>query len=505
MIAILVVIAISVLTAGSKSTSLTKHDKAYYADANTINFVRPGLDMTVYGGGIASDGTVTAKVKIADPKGLPLDRDGITTPGAVSISCMIAVIPNGGSQYTAYTTRVKTSTYAPTAGKTATQAATDSGGTWAKNADGDYTYTFKTKAPTGYDVTATHSIGCQASRSLVDFDLGTNYDTSIYSFVPNGAKVAKVRDIIKTESCNRCHDQLSFHGGSRRGLEYCVMCHTPQTTNPETNNTLDMPVMTHKIHMGSLLPSVKAGTPYMIVGFNNGVSDWSTVGYPGDVRNCEQCHDQKNGATQAKNYLTPTRAACGACHDDVNFATGTNHVNLPQISDGQCSTCHTVQGELEFDASIKGAHTIPTMSTTAPGLVFTLDKVDNGTAGKQPTVTFTMKDYAGNPLTFAKVKETTLGRVALVLAGPTEPDYGYTQFTGPAYNTGGYVSEDPSAPPTGGTAAHLQRFRFLHLYLRARHPGQRQGDLLDHGGRPPRPRPPARYHPAADHRSRRHQ
>ena len=43
---------------------------------------------------------------------------------------------------------------------------------------------------------------------------------------------------------------------------------------------------------------------------------------PSDPRRCEVCHDQNSGATQATAYLTrPTRAACGACHDDVNFAT----------------------------------------------------------------------------------------------------------------------------------------------------------------------------------------
>ena len=31
---------------------------------------------------------------------------------------------------------------------------------------------------------------------------------------------------------------------------------------------------------------------------------------------------------QAKNYMTaPSRTACNACHDDVNFATGANHVS----------------------------------------------------------------------------------------------------------------------------------------------------------------------------------
>jgi len=81
--------------------------------------------------------------------------------------------------------------------------------------------------------------------------------------------------------------------------------------------------------------------------------------FPADTRNCTFCHDQNNGAAQTKAFLNPSRAACGSCHDDVNFATGENHVDLPQTSDNQCNNCHTPQGELELDASILGAHTIP--------------------------------------------------------------------------------------------------------------------------------------------------
>ena len=72
------------------------------------------------------------------------------------------------------------------------------------------------------------------------------------------------------------------------------------------------------------------------------------------------CHKD---AAQAANYLSvPTRAACGACHDNVNFATGANHVNLPQVSDKECTNCHKPQGEIEYDASIKGAHMVATRS-----------------------------------------------------------------------------------------------------------------------------------------------
>ena len=86
------------------------------------------------------------------------------------------------------------------------------------------------------------------------------------------------------------------------------MCHTPQTSDPNTGNTLDMKVFIHKIHMGASLPSVLAGGKYRIVGFQNAVNDWSTVVYPsnpGDPRNCAgSCHNPKNGAAQTNAWMT---------------------------------------------------------------------------------------------------------------------------------------------------------------------------------------------------------
>ena len=140
-----------------------------------------------------------------------------------------------------------------------------------------------------------------------------------------------------------------------------------------------MKVLIHKIHMGSSLPSVKAGTPYRI--WHRGAwSDFSTVVFPQDVRNCTTCHAK--GATQADNWKTnPSAAACGSCHDDVNFATGLNHVNLPQLDDKQCANCHTPQATMDFDASIPGAHLIPENSASLPGLVTKVLRVDNATPG----------------------------------------------------------------------------------------------------------------------------
>lgn len=429
------------LTGATKRSQFGVHDKEFYLDPLTLQFIRPGLSINIVSATIAADGTISVDYKLTDPKGLALDITGVTTPGPITLSYLAAYIPKGQEQYYSYATRTQTS---PITHNTAIQAGSDSGGTLQTVATGEYIYTFKTKAAAqgggAFDATATHRIGIYGSRNLSEFDLATNYDDATFDFVPAGGTAAP-RDVIRTQTCNKCHDSLAAHGGSRKSVELCIMCHQPQTTDPDTGNTVDMKVFIHKLHMGSELPSVQAGTPYQIIGFGQSVTDWSTVELPSDPRRCQFCHESSTGATQANAWLTtPTRAACGSCHDKVNFATGANHSadNMPEVTDNQCAQCHVSQGDLEFDASIKGAHVVPQDSAANPGLVFTIQNVANGGPGQKPTVTFTVKDFAGNGVSMAQLTGGQ-NRLALVLAGPTS-DYGYTNF---GASTPGYVSENP--------------------------------------------------------------
>jgi len=452
---IVIVLAGAIGLQSASKGSFTKRDKAYFADAAVIDFVRPGLVFKISTASIASDGTITARVLVTDPQGLPLDRLGVDTPGTVSMSFIAATIPNGKKQYTSYTTRTST---AVSGGATATQASADSGGTFTANADGDYTYTFKTKAPSGFDQTATHTVAVYGSRNLTSFGLSTYYASTTSNFVPNGSKVTVTRDVVRDATCDNCHSSMEFHGGSRVGVAVCVLCHTPQSVDPNTGNNVDFPVMIHEIHMGAAAPNAKAGKPYQIYGFT-GYVNWANVTFPGssssnDPRNCVSCHDQNSGAAQANAYLMANRAACGGCHDNVNFATGLNHVNLPQLDDSQCSNCHIPQGELPFDASIMGAHITPTQYSGLPGLVINIVKVTGGTAGSAPAITFTLKDGGGNPI----AASTLVGgsnRLAAVLAGPTS-DYGATGF-GTA-GTPGYVSEDATKSTCGSDGTCVYQF-----------------------------------------------
>lgn len=426
----------------------SSHEKAYYADQAIIEFLRPGLTITVNSAQVSASGTISVVYTVADPAGLPLDTAGIITPGPISLSFVAAVLPNGQEDYTAYTTRAATGKVIATT----QQPGADSGGTTTAMGNGQYQYVFKTTAPAGFDATATHTIGVYGSRNLTAFNMGTNYASATFNFVPNGAAVTHTHDIIETASCDTCHDQLSAHGGSRRGMNMCVLCHTPQNTDPNTGDTLDAKVFFHKIHMGENLPSVKAGTPYIPAVNSFGSFNYSTVAFPadpGDPRRCTVCHSQTTGAAQKTAFLTnPNRAACGACHDDVNFATGANHPGGIQTDDTQCTNCHQPQGEMDFDASIMGAHVAPTASSLLSGLTVAITGVTNGTAGNAPTVAFTVTDKNNNPVALS-----ALGSISFTMAGPTT-DYGYTSF-GSDVTTPGYVTESASkAACTGGNCTY---------------------------------------------------
>ncbi|HXH42043.1 MAG TPA: OmcA/MtrC family decaheme c-type cytochrome [Thermoanaerobaculia bacterium] len=398
-----------------------------YATASDLAFIRPGLKIIVNSVTIGSDRKPVVDISLTDSLDQPLDRLGKVTPGAISVSFILSWYSPATRQYTAYTTRsVTTPANSPHPNVTAIQAGTDTGA-FTDLETGHAKFIFKTVLPSGFDQTKTHTLGIYATRALgavpgIDPALAKNYYANVeYDFRPDGVAVTDKWDKINlATSCNNCHDPLSAHGGARQDPKLCALCHQPQTIDPDTGNTVDFKVLIHKIHDGANLPSVKAGTPYQIIGFGQAVNDFSTVKFPigNEVTNCAFCHEGTNPAAKPAQasvwYSNPTRAACGSCHDDIDWVTGKNHVAGPQADDSACSSCHTPDSGQEFDASIKAAHTVPLKSKQLKGLTSTVVSVTNAAPGKSPTVVYAIKNGDGTP-----VDGTKLTTFAPILAGPT--------------------------------------------------------------------------------------
>ena len=279
-------------------------------------------------------------------------------------------------------------------------------GTLADHGDGTYTYTFATdisKAPCpapctdaegnaldlSYRPALTHRVSIQQGNR--DLPIAN----AVYDFVPAGGN-APNREIVKTASCNVCHDKLIAHG-SRYETKLCVTCHNPGSwvkNADDTTTTVDFKVMIHKIHSGEDLPSGS----YAV-----GNHDFSDVVFPQDIRNCTKCHDGDDPDTpQGNNWqLVPSMEACGSCHEDIDFSQGVagGHEGGVVTSNSQCTICHKEGGSA---GTVAESHTIPGKAERAFFRFNILSicgkSVNEGpkcAEGKSPTVTFSVEDPTG--------------------------------------------------------------------------------------------------------------
>jgi len=294
--------------------------------------------------------------------------------------------------------------------------ASDVWGNLVNNGDGTYTYTFATDitaAPCpspcteadgtpldlSYQPSYTHRVSIQqGNRDLP----GAN---AVYDFVPSGAAVSSERIIVKTDNCNECHEKLTAHG-SRFETKLCVTCHNPGSWVDATT-PVDFKVMIHKIHRFE-----ESSNPLNLLPHNDyavGSHDFSDVRFPQDSRNCTKCHDGSDPASprytpQGNAWQTPNMAACGSCHDDIDFSKDgsvdpAGHPGGIVTDNTECTTCHA---ENRIAGSVPDVHTIPGKAERA---LFQFNILTIcGTAvdanpvcgpGTNPTVTLSVTDPSG--------------------------------------------------------------------------------------------------------------
>jgi len=380
------------------------------------------LNVEILDASVTSERQVKTTFRLVDENGDPL-----TMADLDQINFVIASIVDSG-QYNDYITREVDG---------AIQATSERDGTFEELGDGVVMYTFEIILPEDYNARQTHTVAIYARRVVDSLEWISN---ATFDFVPSGGPVNRIRNIVVTEACNSCHDPLALHGGIRRATGVCITCHTSKIINPETGQTVDQidpdsgnnigfNIMIHKIHMGELLPSVEAGNPYFITGFMGSVHDYSEVVFPQNNKNCTKCHtDQAIQDTAWKD--NPTRATCGSCHDDVDFATGTNHPTV-QLNDNNCSGCHIPQSNTDFDISVTGSHVPLLRAQSLPGVNFEISDVRSAETdspqvrpGEHAKVTFSIKTDAGDVIT-----PEEMNSASLVISGPTT-DYFIQNYEG---------------------------------------------------------------------------
>jgi OmcA/MtrC family decaheme c-type cytochrome len=254
--------------------------------------------------------------------------------------------------------------------------------------------------------TGTNNPTGSSTNPIAGVPLKNPYD-AIYDYIPATGQIATAtesRVIVANAKCEECHQKLGgipggtdgpgqaadFHGGSRNNVAYCVVCHTDQrkygrteataTTNgaiktftipPGSTSTStayvvdgrtvgDLPNYIHKVHLGGHLAHQN---------YNYGGVVLDTSHYPQDIRNCTKCHDGSATSTaktpQGDNWKgVPSRLACGACHDGINFATGAG-VTLKDAAKGLTSTANAHPAGPQQDDSLCVLCHGPTNSTPA--------------------------------------------------------------------------------------------------------------------------------------------
>jgi hypothetical protein len=170
------------------------------------------------------------------------------------------------------------------------------------------------------------------------------------------------------QACYACHQDLWYHGHSRRGWDACIACHGTAGAEdqaryvspgaPETSRVLSSwREQLHKIHMGADLSMAEE---YVSVGHgaasdypdNFSLNDWQGVEFPaqpGRTARCASCHGDDNEAwkqpsdrnhpTEQDRPVLAWRQVCGSCHDSDSAQGHFDYGTAPGGVES-CAGCH---------------------------------------------------------------------------------------------------------------------------------------------------------------------
>jgi len=220
------------------------------------------------------------------------------------------------------------------------------GGNATDNGDGTFSITSNVAIPAF--VEGTLVVGLEGHPAVDVEGLGeyaeVPVDSVVAYFPVTDPKAVPRRVVVDIENCNNCHENLSLHGGNRTNEpQLCVACHNPNATDirarveggvdemtsadGKKEETIDFKQMVHAIHAGETL----------IYGFGGGLHDYTHVEFPGQLNDCENCHDGDtyypvnqsqvlattidSGADLASPYddvnISPNASACYGCHRET--------------------------------------------------------------------------------------------------------------------------------------------------------------------------------------------
>jgi OmcA/MtrC family decaheme c-type cytochrome len=343
---------------------------------------------------IPDDGQPVVKFQLTDQNQVAILDLGAEDVRFIVAKLQASPVGNLTGDWQSYVNRIEQPGVGPgTDAKLQATAERGSSGILTNNGDGSYHYRFALSitAPDDDILAQAESEGLDLAydpdrphRVAIQFDNAKEPANPVYDWVPATGETEQIfhADIAATANCDGCHERLALHGGNRFEVQYCVTCHNPGSTDANSGNTVDMAAMIHKIHAGASLPSVQAGGEYAIWGFGDRKHDYSQVVYPRDLATCQVCHGGTLTGDSSTAQLTSqgdnwsefaTAAACGSCHDDVDFDA---HFG-GQPDDSNCMSCHQTSGvagnirdshrNLVSAASERFAARILSVTNTGPG------------------------------------------------------------------------------------------------------------------------------------------